>query len=184
VDGGAVAGLSAEGGSLTNLLAAGTGDIGMERSASLAYNALPIDGGALGSLAAQGNALTESLTSGLGDISLTRNASLEYAVSPMRGAALDGLFGPGNDLTEGLSLPPIDYGLQERAPLAFPSGNAKRETVNFQAALGDNETSQKGEGPTVFNIQNLTLQSDDCERLLDIVRMIEHVVNRPQGVPA
>jgi TP901 family phage tail tape measure protein len=185
VDGGVATGLTRGRDSMASLLAANTGDIGIERSASLAYNALPIDGGGLASLAAQGNALTESLTSGLGDISLMRNASLGYNVSGMDADPLNGLFGrQGSELTEGLSLPPVEKGLQERAPLAFPSANAKRETVNFQAALGDNETSQKGAGPININIQEMRINAEEITTAFDFVKMVMQIVNKPQGALA
>jgi len=165
---------------LTDTFTGGVGDIALERNASLSYAASPVDLTALSELFAQGNALTDTFTGGVGDIALERNASLSYAASPVDATALSELFAQGNALTEPLASSINEMDLREKAPLAFTAtAMPQREAIEIPTG---GESSPKGAGSQTIHIQNLYLQAEDCESLLDFVRMVMHSVNRPEEV--
>ena len=156
------------------------GDTSLEQNASLAYSASPVDAAALSGLASQGSALTDTLTSGIGDIALDRNASLAYSASPVDAAALSGLASQGSALTDTLASAINESDLREKASLAFPSSMPQRENaIEINSGV---EGSPKGAGTQHISIQNLYLQAEDCESLLDFVRMIMQSVNRPEEI--
>jgi phage-related minor tail protein len=170
--------------------------------------------GPLSQLTASGHALTDTFASGIdstvieqkssvifshampnvdfpNDISLERNASLAYTASSIDTGALSELAAQSNALTSGINDISLERNaslafninepdLREKASLAFPDVMPYGNEIELFA----NETSAKGSGKQNITVQNLYLQADDCESLLDFVRMIMHSVNRPEEVPA
>jgi TP901 family phage tail tape measure protein len=62
-----------------------------------------------------------------------------------------------------------------------------KANIAFSAAMPDYPAPERQgtqSGSQSITIQNLFLQAEDCENLLDFVRMIMHSVNRPEEVPA
>jgi TP901 family phage tail tape measure protein len=164
--------------------------------------------GPLSGITASGRALTETFASGMdgtaieqkstavfsqvlpsanqqvnfaGDTSPEQNAALSYTASTVDTSALSELVAQGNSLAESLSSRIGESDLREKASLAFPAAMPQKEQV-IEIATGS-ESSTKSAGSQIITIQNLYLQAEDCESLLDFVRMIMHSVNRPEGVP-
>jgi len=96
---------------------------------------------------------------------------------------LSTLTASGRALTETFASGMDESDLREKADVVFSAAMPQRDAVEISTTTGG-EGSSKSAGLQTITIQNLYLQADDCESLLDFVRMIMHSVNRPEGVPA
>ena len=179
MDAGTLSELASQVNTFIDTFTSGIGDISLERNASLAYNASPVDAGALSGLASQVNTFTDTFTSGIGDISLKRNASLAYNASPVDAGALLGFPSPTDVLNDSLAFRMDEADLRETASFAFPDVMPHGGAVEFPS----NEMPAQGSGTQTIHIQNLYLQAEDCESLLDFVRMVMHSVERPEKEP-
>jgi len=92
---------------------------------------------------------------------------------------LSTLTASGRALTETFASGMDESDLREKADLVFSAAMPQGEALEFPAG----GKSAKSAGSQTINIQNLYLQAEDCESLLDFVRMIMHSVNSPQEVP-
>jgi TP901 family phage tail tape measure protein len=177
--------LTSSGRALTDTFASGMDDSALEEKSSLVFSQAMPD---VTQLPEFGNTLTDTLGSGIGDISLERNASLAYTQSTIDTGSLSDLTAQGNSMTDTLTSGISDISLEKNASLAYaasmidtdlmPGISAKDNTLDSSPR----ENQRQGGSQTV-HIENLYLQADDCQSILDFVRMIMHSVNRPEEVP-
>jgi TP901 family phage tail tape measure protein len=147
--------------------------------------------GPLSTLTASGRALTDTFASGMDGSIIEQKSSMVFSqVLPdvnrqinFAGDAggLSRLSAQENAAIENCMLDISELDLRENASIAFPAAMPQREAIEIPVG---GEASSKGTGSQSIHIQNLYLQAEDCESLLDFVRMIMHSVNRPEGVPA
>jgi hypothetical protein len=93
---------------------------------------------------------------------------------------LSTLTASGRALTETFASGMDESALREKADVVFSAAMPQGGKVEI---FGGNNESKSTESQSI-HIQNLYLQADDCQSLLDFVRMIMHSVNIPQEVPA
>jgi TP901 family phage tail tape measure protein len=87
----------------------------------------------------------------------------------------------GRALTETFASGMDETALKKKASIVFSAAMPKDETA-IDFPLFEQPESQSGSQSV--HIQNLYLQAEDCNSLLDFVRMLMHAVHRPQELPA
>ena len=132
--------------------------------------------GPLSQLTASGRSLTETFASGIQSSAsapgMAFGDSLQTVSRQMHHS--DAQEGPLSQLT---ATSGIDENiLREKASAAFSIA------VPLEYPVAEQQGPQGGSQS--IHIDNLYLQAEDCETLLDFVRMIMHSVNRPEEVPA
>jgi TP901 family phage tail tape measure protein len=141
--------------------------------------------GPLSTLTASGRALTDTFASGMDASVLKQKSSLVFSQ-----ALPDVDFGAGtftsgigdiatNALSNSLAFRMDEADLREKALFAFPNVMPHGDATEFPS----NELSAQGSGTQTINIQNMTLQAEDCETIFDFMRMIMHSVHRPEEAP-
>jgi hypothetical protein len=94
---------------------------------------------------------------------------------------LSAITSSGRALTDTFASGMDESALREKAALVFsaamPQGDRGLEFPSREPA------APRGSGSQTVHIQNLYLQADDCQSLLDFVRMIMQSVHRPGEVP-
>lgn len=147
-------------------------------------------GGLFGGAEESGSQLNDAFAGGI-----QRNASAPQAAfgNSLQGVArqmphsdapegpLSELTSSGRALTDTFASGMDENTLQEKASLVFsaalPQGEAAIGFPSSESSAGNGTSGQ------TVHIQNLYLQADDCQNLLDFVRMIMHSVHRPEEVP-
>jgi len=145
--------------------------------------------GPLSALTDSGRALTETFASGMDGSAIEQKATTVFSqILPesSQSALTDTFTGgigdiaQGNAFNEPLASSINEMDLREKAPLAFTAtAMPKRDAIEIHSG---GESSPKSAGSQSIHIQNLYLQAEDCESLLDFVRMVMHSVNRPEEV--
>jgi TP901 family phage tail tape measure protein len=113
--------------------------------------------GPLSTLTASGRALTDTFASGMDGSAIEQMSTTVFS-----------------------QILPDDSEFMEKTSLAFPAVMPQRDAIQISTG---GEGSQKSAGSQTITIQNLYLQAEECETLFDFLRMIMHLVNRPEGVP-
>jgi TP901 family phage tail tape measure protein len=93
---------------------------------------------------------------------------------------LSTLTASGRALTETFASGMDETALREKADVVFSAAMPQTEAIEIPN--GRDSMSSNAALPAV-HIQNLYLQADDCQSLLDFIRVIMHTVNLPQEVP-
>jgi phage-related protein len=114
--------------------------------------------GPLSGLTASGRALTDTFASGMDGYALEQKS-----------------------LTVFSQVLPDESEFREKASLAFSASVQQRESIEIPTG---NEGSTKSAGTQTIHIQNVYLQAEDCETLLDFMRVLMQSVNRPEECPA
>jgi hypothetical protein len=114
--------------------------------------------GPLSTITASGRALTDTFALGMDGYALEQKSATVFS-----------------------QVLPDESDLREKASLAFSTSVPQREPIEFPIGSEGSTTSA---GSQTIHIQNLYLQAEDCENLLDFVRMLVQSVNRPEECPA
>jgi TP901 family phage tail tape measure protein len=94
---------------------------------------------------------------------------------------LSELTSSGRALTDTFASGMDEAALREKASLAFSAAIPQGETALEFPSRG--EAAPQGAGSHTIHVQNLYLQADDCQSLLDFVRMVMQAVHRPEEAP-
>jgi hypothetical protein len=125
--------------------------------------------GPLSEITSSGRALTETFASGMDGDTLKEKSSTVFSQA---------LPDNGNALASSL----LDEDVfEQKASLAFPATLPENGVISDLAP--QENLRQQAPGSQTIHIQNLYLQADDCQSLLDFVRMIMQSVHRPEEVP-
>jgi len=135
-----------------------------------------------------GTALNDAFASGIQSNAAAPGAAFSTSLqtvsrqmphSDAQEGPLSTLTASGRALTETFASGMDETDLREKADVVFSAAMPPGEALEFPSS----EVSTKSAGSQTIHIQNLYLQADECENLLDFVRMIMHSVNSPQEVP-
>jgi len=136
-----------------------------------------------------GAALNDAFASGIQSNAAAPGAAFGNSLQPVarqmphsdaQEGPLSLLSSSGRALTETFASGMDESDLREKADVVFSAAMPRGETVEFPSGEG----SSKSAGSQTIHIQNLYLQADECQSLLDFVRMIMHSVNSPEEAPA
>jgi TP901 family phage tail tape measure protein len=87
----------------------------------------------------------------------------------------------GRALTDTFASGMDETALKDKASMVFSAAIPQGDVpLDFSR---DGDPVQRGAGSQTIHIQNLYLQADDCQNLLDFVRMIMQSVSRPEEAP-
>jgi len=138
-----------------------------------------------------GNALNDAFASGIQSNASAPGIAFQTSLqtvsrqmphSDAQEGPLSTLTASGRALTDTFASGMDESVLHEKADVVFSAAMPQRQA--FETLSGGEDYSKSAGSPTI-TIQNLYVQAEDCESLLDFVRMIMHSVNRPvTEVPA
>jgi hypothetical protein len=93
---------------------------------------------------------------------------------------LSAITASGRALTDTFASGMDEAALREKAHVVFSAAMPQGETVEIATNAGG---SPKSAGSQAIHIQNVYLQADECQSVLDFVKMLMHTVNHPMEAP-